>query len=290
MLAAAAGIPRRFGFSVAECQPFLTDTLPIPGGHAVAANQDLAQLAARRLGGELPVGTTWLDPTFPVLPDEASWARRWLAEQFEDAGYEVDESGFRATRTENPIVAVHPGSGAALKNWTAERWVEVVGTLRRDRGARVYVTGGPGERELVESIADRLIPRPPNVVGETSLGQLAALFAQSDLVLGCDSGPLHLAAAVGTPTVRLYGPTDTREFGPWTAAKAGVHHRTLTGSIPCRPCRALVNPPCGATSAPACMLEIEASTVNATALDLLGGGGGSSASLSIPKRNSTGRS
>lgn len=273
MLAAAAGIPRRFGFSVAECQPFLTDTLPIPAGHAVRANQELAQLAARRLGGVPANGGAIVDPTFDIRPDESAWARAWLSERLGDVpGVRVTDGGGWRPATE-PIVAIHPGSGAALKNWLPDRWVEVAAALREDRGARVFLTGGPGERDLVESIAAQLHPRPPTIVGETSLGQLAALFACSDIVLGCDSGPLHLAAAVGPQTVRLYGPTDTQEFGPWTPRAGRGQHWAISGFVPCQPCRSLVNPPCGATERPACMQAISADAVGSLTGELLDVGG-----------------
>jgi len=246
MLASVAGIPRRFGYSVAECTPFLTDTLPPPSGrhqHAVRANQTLARLAAARLSGRPPTRLLY-DPHFAVRPDELDWARAWIA------------ASFGGQTSEGRVVALHPGSGAILKNWLPERWAELVRCLRADHGARVFVTGGPGDREGVESIAAHLDSRPPVLIGETTLGQLAALFASADLVLGCDSGPLHLAAAVGARTIRLYGPTDPVEFGPWAPRDEAAQHRAVAAALPCQPCRALVGPPCGAVAQPACMQAI----------------------------------
>jgi ADP-heptose:LPS heptosyltransferase len=74
------------------------------------------------------------------------------------------------------------------------------------------------------------------MVGDTRVGQLAALFARARVVLGPDSGPLHLAAAVGAPTVTLFGPADPAEFGPWGSRQK---HFVLTSDIGCRPCRVL---------------------------------------------------
>jgi ADP-heptose:LPS heptosyltransferase len=107
------------------------------------------------------------------------------------------------------------------------------------------------------------------LIGETTLGQLAALFAIADLVLGCDSGPLHLAAAVGTRTVRLFGPTDPVEFGPWAPRGQEGRHRALAAELPCQPCRALVAPPCGAVAQPACMQAIGAGQVLAASGEML---------------------
>jgi ADP-heptose:LPS heptosyltransferase len=74
------------------------------------------------------------------------------------------------------------------------------------------------------------------MVGDASIGQLAALYKRCAAVLGPDSGPLHLAAAVGTATVTLFGPADPVEFGPWGPAE---RHLVLTSTIGCRPCRVI---------------------------------------------------
>ena len=74
------------------------------------------------------------------------------------------------------------------------------------------------------------------IAGETSIGQLAALYRRARAVLGPDSGALHLAAAVGTPTVALFGPADPVEFAPWGDPR---HHAVVTTDIGCRPCRIL---------------------------------------------------
>jgi ADP-heptose:LPS heptosyltransferase len=94
----------------------------------------------------------------------------------------------------------------------------------------------------------------------------------SDLVLGCDSGPLHLAAAVGARTVRIYGPTDPVEFGPWSPRGRHGHNRAIAASLACQPCRAVVNPPCGAARDPACMAAVSAELVRAAALASLDAG------------------
>jgi heptosyltransferase-2/heptosyltransferase-3 len=77
---------------------------------------------------------------------------------------------------------------------------------------------------------------PVMLAGETRIGTLAAVLERAALALGPDSGPLHLAAAVGTPTVALFGPADPDEFRPWGPAQ---HHSVLVSDIGCRPCRIL---------------------------------------------------
>ena len=120
------------------------------------------------------------------------------------------------------------------------------------------LTGGPGEAALVEQVAAPLDPRPRTLVGATTIGQLAALFARCDLVIGGDSGPLHLAAAVGTPTVRLYGPTDVREFGPWPPDGP---HLSLAAGLSCQPCREFTDLACGARETPPCLRALNTDTV-----------------------------
>src|SRR3712207_4615798 len=117
-----------------------------------------------------------------------------------------------------------------------------------------------------ERIARGLSPRPLVLAGRTSLGQLAALFERCSLVLGGDSGPLHLAAAVGTPTVRLYGPTSQAVFGPWgdPAVQVGIQ-----ASLPCQPCGNITVPPCGATGTPACLRVVGPEEVVAAARGIL---------------------
>jgi lipopolysaccharide heptosyltransferase II len=253
LLASLAGVPRRLGFSARECRPFLTDTLPIPTGHVVPANQSLARLAALRLGGTVPDGRAPREPAYLVEPADAAWADAWLR------GHDAMAPGIDGRHTAaGPLVAIHPGTGAPVKNWPASRWAEVARELQARHGARVVLTGGAGERALVEQIAALAEPRPATLIGETTIGQLAALFSRCGLVIGGDSGPLHLAAAVGTPTVRLYGPTDVREFGPWPP---GNEQTALVAGLPCQPCRNLVAPPCGATETPACMQALTPGTV-----------------------------
>jgi ADP-heptose:LPS heptosyltransferase len=271
MLASLAGIPRRFGYAVPECLPFLTDTLPLPTGghrHAVRTNQALARLAGSRLSGQPPVRTL-IDPSFTTLPEEQAWAREWLAEYLPES-----------TSKTSKVIAMHPGAGAPLKQWLPEKWAEVARAMRDRLDARIFLTGGPGEHDLVEQVAARLDPRPPAIVGSTSIGQLAALFEACDLVFGCDSGPLHLAAAVSTMTVRLYGPTDDQEFGPWSRDRDRwpIGHWSVGHGTACplwiQPCGYLAYPPCGFAENPPCMREIVPAAVASAAVELLSFDGG----------------
>lgn len=129
-------------------------------------------------------------------------------------------------------IAIHPGSGSAIKRWRPGAWAEAIGALCAP-GEPVILTGGPGEAELTAAIA-RLLDRPVlDLAGRTELGTLAAIQSRCRLILGPDSGPLHLAVAMGRPSLHLYGPAATRRFGPWGDP---ARHRVLASGLPCAPC------------------------------------------------------
>lgn len=112
-----------------------------------------------------------------------------------------------------PPIVIHPGSGGAIKRWPAERFSAVADRLARRTGRPVVLLSGPADGDLAGRIASRMqtapIRTPP-----LALRHLAALLRRASVYLGNDSGPSHLAAAVGTPAVVLFGPTDPRIWAP----------------------------------------------------------------------------
>src|SRR5262249_55012846 len=114
-----------------------------------------------------------------------------------------------------PYFCIHPGSGTKVKQWDTEKWAQVADTLADQLNAAVILTGSDAEMPLAQQIAGAM-QRPAIITaGDTQVGQLGALFAKAKVVLGPDSGPLHLAAAAGSPTVTLFGPANPLEFGSW---------------------------------------------------------------------------
>lgn len=127
-----------------------------------------------------------------------------------------------------PWLAVFPGSNAPSRRWDPARFTELV-TRMTTRGFRVAVFGGPAERELTRTVAGKT---GLDLGGRTDLPLLAAGLAECSLLVTNDSGPMHLAAAVGTPTVSLWGPGDPLSSGP-----AGDAHRLVRHpELPCVPC------------------------------------------------------
>lgn len=213
-LAYLAGIPERIGNDVPECLPFLSQALPHqPDRHHV--EQSLALI--RALVGE-DVSTP-IELSFPLKPEDESFARN-----------QVDGWPGRG-----PLVVIHPGSGAPVKLWTPSGFASVADHLAGRHDARVMITGGPGEEELVRAVAHAATCSPHILIGAT-LGQLAALLRLADLAVGLDSGIMHLAVAVGCLSVHLYGPVDRLVFGPWGLAEK---HVVITSDMECVPCNRL---------------------------------------------------
>lgn len=230
-----AGVPWRFGYAHELQTRFLTLALPVkPYEHATSQNLRLVRAAvsaaslAKGAGmPQEPQAPTPGQPPLEFVPtdEERNWVRERLA---------------RATIAErDTVVVIHPGTGAPVKLWEAGAWAQVADTIIRKHGARIVLTGAESERALVEEIASKMREPALALIGETDVGKLAALLGRAALVLGVDNGPLHLATAQGTPTVRIYGPTDPRIFGPWGAPEK---HKVLQAKQPCLGCAAI---PCG---------------------------------------------
>jgi heptosyltransferase I len=136
-----------------------------------------------------------------------------------------------------PVVAIHPGVSdfGAIKQWDPVRFGATAIRLARERGARCLVTWGPGERELAQRVV--AASEGTAVLGpETaSILHLAALCQACDLVIGVDTGPLHLAAALGVPVVGLYGPKDPAIYAPWDA-RTGAAATFVSRPVHCSPC------------------------------------------------------
>lgn len=128
------------------------------------------------------------------------------------------------------LIAVNLGTTWRTKRWEVVNFTEVIQQITRlIPEAKVILTGSHAEQPLTEALSDSLPTM--NLVGRTSILQLGALLERCDVCLTCDSGPMHIAAAVGTPTVALFGPTDPVRHRPY-----GVGHTVIEKPVSCRPC------------------------------------------------------
>lgn len=196
-----AGIPLRLAHSREKPYALLTNWVPEPERdhperHEVRRQLDLvASVGARcvdeRLRIALPAGAS--ERVRALLPADARWA------------------------------VVHPGGSAPSRRYPIELWAEVCDRLAREHGLTLVSTADASERELVERL-------PAAYAGELSLAELAALLAEAPLLLAGNTGPVHVAAAVGTPVVDVYALTNAQHT-PWM-----TENRVLSHDVPCRWC------------------------------------------------------
>ena len=160
-------------------------------------------------------------------------------------------------------IHLHPASRWQFKCWTPERTAALIDRLH-DRGERVVLTAAPEERELalVAAIRSRIRAPATDLSGKLTLKMLAALSGRAKLFIGVDSAPMHIAAAMGTPVVALFGPSGEAEWSPWK-----VPHRIVASSEHrCRPCG---NDGCGGGKVSECLTSIPVQTVLDAAVELL---------------------
>src|SRR5690606_32613595 len=129
-----------------------------------------------------------------------------------------------------PWVVVHPGSTAPSRRWMPERFAEVARRLVEEDGVQVVFTGDRGERDLIAGIREAMRAPSASLAGALDLPGLAAVLEASPLLLSNNTGPVHVAAAVGTPVVDLYALTNPQHT-PW-----GVQSLVLNADVPCKWC------------------------------------------------------
>jgi heptosyltransferase-1 len=130
-----------------------------------------------------------------------------------------------------PLAVLHPGARWPTKLWPAAHWARLAEWLARDRGFQVVITGSSGDQELAREIVALAEVPVLNLAGRTSLEELAALLQKAQVAVTTDTGPMHLACALGTPVVALFGPT-----APWRTGPFGEGHAVVRLKIPCSPC------------------------------------------------------
>lgn len=219
LMTAATRAPRRIGLSDARegARLFYTDVVPVKRAHAV----ERYLCAAKYLG---------CDP----LPVEFQ-----LGSSAEDSAY-IDK--LLAGRVPHePLIAVNAATRWPTKLWGNENFAALVQQLPRER---VVLTGTAADVPRTNQLCCGCI----NIAGKTNLTQLAELFRRCSVVISNDSGPMHLAAAVGTPVVAIFGPTDPALTGPY-----GNRHVVLRSDIPCSPC---MKPRCAHKPRMECMTSV----------------------------------
>jgi heptosyltransferase-2 len=203
------------------------------------------------------------DPAFHSV--EATMALfRWLGVERKDPPplrYEPhpDEAArMRAAVGAGPYVVIHPGSPMSTKRWEPERFAHTARLLRAT-GLKIVLTCGPGEEYLVSHVA-RGVPNAVILIG-LKITETAELIRGAQLYMGNDSGPMHLAAAVGVPIVAIWGSSDSRRWHPWLAP-----HRVVQNPFECNPCPGYR---CLVADTPSCIESVTVEQVAAAADELL---------------------
>ena len=198
--------------------------------------------------------------TVPISVEERKQARQLLQEtdlvgEFYLAGLAPDRieqnvvAGLAPARSptnieqpliKRPIIAMHPGSGgfSTARRWAPERFAQLADRLFHDAGGQLILMGSPEETELHLQIMSLMRSEMPvrSFAGKGNIRVAAAILEQADLFVGNDSGLMHLATAVGTPTVGIFGLTNSDAWGPYTSGEPGQQAVVVKLNLPCMPC------------------------------------------------------
>ena len=208
----------------------------------------------------------------------AANARRLVATAFGRAAAESSEpllhisdaarrtAGQRLPPHSGPLIGVHANGGREIKQWDPARFAAVARRLIQERGATIVLTGAASDRALVDRVKGLLPPeRVIDVAGDEDLLTVAAILQRLDLFITGDTGPMHIAAAVGTPIVAVFGPSDPLRYAP-----SGPRDRVVRIDLPCAPCNRIRLPPARCVGhMPDCLAGISADHVFDAAVDVL---------------------
>ena len=164
------------------------------------------------------------------IPAEDQKLELFLAEsERRDAVQRLKAAGIAAGKLK---VGLFPGAGWKLREWMPERFAAIGDRLVAHFNADILIFGGQQESELVQKVANLMEMRAIPFAGNLQMRQLAACIEQCDLFVTNDTGPMHIAAGVGTRTVSLFGPGNHIRFQP-----LGVEHHIIRHDVPCSPCK-----------------------------------------------------
>lgn len=166
------------------------------------------------------------------------------------------------------LVVIHAGSlNGSAKRWPAASWGRFAREVQTRTGARIVLVGGPQDAPIAREVERFASSAVRSLVGQTRLEELVALVARADLVASGDSGPLHLAVALGRPALGVYGPTDPALHGPYRpTAPTRVHRKDL----PCSPCYTLAASAECPLGNPICMQLVTVPEMVKSAVELMG--------------------
>ncbi len=243
-VAFAAGIPERIGYARDGRSLLLTQAIPVPKRGEIPRHERFYYLELLRRAGILE-----------KLP-ESEMIRLEGAPAARVAGLER----FRALGLGETIVGISPGAAyGTAKQWLPDRFAAAASRVAHDLGANIMVFGSASERELCASVAQACTRPVINLAGQTSLVEFIDMAAACRVYLTNDSGAMHIASALGVPTVTVFGATDDVGTGP-----TGPLARIVREPVECSPC---LRRECPIDHR--CMTRVESDRVAQAALDLL---------------------
>jgi ADP-heptose:LPS heptosyltransferase len=247
------GARMRAGYANTGGRWLLTDVIPL--------DETVSWIEQNRRAVETVLGSDALRVTVdPLAREDRDLARRFR----ETLGPE-----------RRPIVGLHPSGGRRVKEWDLARWAEVAERLQRDFGATIVVTGSAADKPLAEALARALPSAPVDTTGRLGAQETMAVIEALDLFLSSDTGPMHMACAVDTPSVSVFGPTDPVRYFSGGDGAPGSRHVVIRADLWCSPCNLVRKPPseCDGPAMPECLALVTVDAVHAEAARLLRDGG-----------------
>lgn len=246
-LAWLSGAPRRVGYWSGGGGAWLTDALEYAPAAHVSEN---ARVLVARAAGR----------------DATAQSRARITPELEPPADARARAAERLGPARGPLIGVHVTGGRESKQWHLDRFAAVARELAAARGATIVLTGSDADRPMVDVVKrDLASVRVIDATGGMDVPALAALLARLDLFITSDTGPMHLAAAMGTPVVALFGPSHPERYGPRASLE-----RIVRVDLPCSPCGRVRLPPERCRGhVPDCMDGITVSAVLHAANELL---------------------
>lgn len=226
--------------------------------HVVPLDERVSWVEQSRRAVAVAVGAGAGAPRFDPLSEEDRSFAKHLYENLH-----LDER--------RPLVGLHPSGGRLVKQWPLERWAAVAARLQQEHGATILVTGSAADRELFGALASALPKKAVDLTGRLSVRETLACIAGLDLFLSPDTGPMHMACAVDTPSVSVFGPSDPVRYFSGGDGRAGSRHVVVKPELWCSPCNLIRKPPAEcAAGTPECLQLVSVESVYAEAARLLG--------------------
>lgn len=261
LLLAVSGAAWTAGFNMAGGGPALDRAVDFdPAGHTA---QNGVRLVASALGEEMTLGGARTGSAREAASALPRAALRLPA----DARERAESLLGAGASPSSTAIGIQVGAGRLVKQWPAERFAEIAERLASALNATIVLTGAPEDRPISDALRANLpqATRVIDLVGTQDLVTLAAVLERLAVLVTPDTGPMHLAAAVGTPVVALFGPATPERWGPLSQ-----HCRIVRVDLPCSPCNRVRRPPSRCVGhTPDCMAAIEADSVYRAVTSLL---------------------